>query len=235
MPRRLVSFLVLAAVLAAACIRLGFWQLSRLSQRKALNAVVMARLAEPLAPLTTLRADSSSRLRRASVSGTADFDHEVILAARSYQGSPGVYLFTPVHVAGTDTAVLVNRGWIYTPDGVNVDLKNWRESTTSFSGFVEILPVGRSGVPDGVLRRETRIARALDRPTVASLLPFPVSPLYLVATSPDTTKPIEQRVARLPPPSLDEGPHLSYAIQWFAFATIALVCGAIVAVRGRTL
>jgi surfeit locus 1 family protein len=28
---------------------------------------------------------------------------------------------------------------------------------------------------------------------------------------------------RLPPPSLDEGPHLNYAIQWFAFATIALV------------
>ena len=28
--------------------------------------------------------------------------------------------------------------------------------------------------------------------------------------------------ARLPLPPLDEGPHLSYAFQWFSFAAIAL-------------
>ena len=66
-----------------------------------------------------------------------------------------------------------------------------------------------------------------------SLLPYPVSPLYLVATVADTTKPVRERVARLPAPTLDEGPHLSYAIQWFAFAAIALIGGATVAVRER--
>jgi surfeit locus 1 family protein len=62
-----------------------------------------------------------------------------------------------------------------------------------------------------------------------------VFPLYLVATIPDTTRPQGERVARLPPPALDEGPHLSYAIQWFSFAAIALIGGAAVAVRNRTL
>ena len=28
---------------------------------------------------------------------------------------------------------------------------------------------------------------------------------------------------RVPPPPLDEGPHRSYAIQWFSFAIIAVV------------
>jgi cytochrome oxidase assembly protein ShyY1 len=28
---------------------------------------------------------------------------------------------------------------------------------------------------------------------------------------------------RVPPPPLDEGPHKSYAIQWFSFAIIAVV------------
>jgi surfeit locus 1 family protein len=28
---------------------------------------------------------------------------------------------------------------------------------------------------------------------------------------------------RVPPPPLGDGPHLSYALQWFAFATVALV------------
>jgi cytochrome oxidase assembly protein ShyY1 len=34
-------------------------------------------------------------------------------------------------------------------------------------------------------------------------------------------------------PTFDEGPHLSYAIQWFAFATIAVVGGAVLLLRDR--
>lgn len=235
MPRRLQVFLLLAVVLAAIFIRLGFWQLSRLGQRRARNRIVSAHLAEPIVPLRTLSTDSSSALRRASVNGTPDADREIVLAARSYQGSPGVYLFTPMRIAGTDTAELVNRGWIYAPDGASVDLKRWRESTTSFVGYTELMPVGNMAKPDGVLRPDARVARQLDLATVSSLLPYPVSRLYLVATEQDTTKPVAQRVARLPAPALDEGPHLSYALQWFAFAAIALIGGTAVAVRGRSL
>ena len=235
MPRRILTFLILAAVLAAGCIRLGFWQLSRLAQRRARNAVVSERLVKPIVPLVSLPPDSSSVLRRAMISGTPDFDHEIVLAARSFQGSPGVYLLTPMRIAGSDTAILVNRGWIYAPDGVSVDLRRWREAGTSFVGYAELFPRGRSSTPDGVLRHDSRIARELDLVTVNSLLPYPVSPLYLVATAQDTTKPVGERVARLPSPMLDEGPHLSYALQWFAFAAIALIGGAAVAIRSRTL
>lgn len=234
MPKRLWLFLLFAVIAAAGCIRLGFWQLSRLAQRRARNAVVSARLSEPMVPITTLHPDSFSVLRRAMLSGTPDFDHEIVLAARSYQGSPGVYLFTPLHIAGNDTAILVNRGWIYAPDGASVDLARWRETGTSFVGYAELIPQGRSNEPDGVLRRDARVARELNLVTVNSLLPYPVSPLYLVATDQDTTKPVAERVARLAAPALDEGPHLSYAFQWFAFAAIALIGGATVAVRGRT-
>lgn len=235
MSRRLIAFLVLAVVLAAAFIRLGFWQLSRLAQRRARNAVVAARLSQPQVPLASLPADSASVLRKAIVTGTPDFDHEVLLAARTYEGSPGVWLLTPVHVPGRDTAVLVNRGWIYAPDGVSVDVGRWREATTTFTGYAELLPPGIASKPDGVLRRDARVARQLDLATVQSLVPYPVSPLYLVATAPDTTRPQGERVARLAPPALDEGPHLSYAIQWFSFAAIALIGGTAVAVRHRTL
>ena len=186
-------------------------------------------------PLAALPADSVSRLRRASIAGAPDFDHEIVLAARTYQGSPGVDLFTPVRIPGSDTAVLVNRGWIYAPDGVSVDLRRWREAGTRFVGYAELLPRGSPSRSDGVLRPEARIARQLDFATVDKLLPYPVSALYLVATEADTTKPVGERVARLPPPTLDEGPHLGYAIQWFAFAAIALIGGTVVAVRNRTL
>lgn len=235
MPRRIATFLVLAVIFSALFIRLGFWQLSRLNQRRARNALVMRRLAQPDVSLGSLPSDSTSRLRRAEITGVPDFAHEIILAARSYQGSPGVYLFTPLRVPGRDTAILVNRGWVYAPDGVTVDLSKWQEHTTHFDGFAELLPDGNKSSAAGVLRRDARIVRELDYAAVTSLLPYPVSPVYLVATAQDSTTPAAQRVERLSTPALDEGPHLSYAIQWFAFAAIALVGGGVVAVRNRTL
>jgi surfeit locus 1 family protein len=38
---------------------------------------------------------------------------------------------------------------------------------------------------------------------------------------------------RVPAPALDEGPHMSYAIQWFAFATVAIVGGVAFVRAGR--
>jgi surfeit locus 1 family protein len=96
-----------------------------------------------------------------------------------------------------------------------------------------LLPLARSSARSGVLRQAQRIARQLDQVSISSLIPYPVSRLYLVATQQDTTIPVSQRVARLTPPPLDEGPHLSYAIQWFSFAAIALIGGAAVALRAR--
>lgn len=234
MPRRIITFVLLAIVFAAGCIRLGFWQLSRLSQRRARNAITAARLSQPIVPLASLTADSASWLRRARVSGTPDYDHEVVLAARTYEGSPGVHLLTPVRIAGHDTAFLVNRGWIYSPDGASVDTRRWREPDTTFVGYADVLPQGNRSPSVGVLRRDQRIARELDAASIGSLIPYPVSRLYLVATQQDTAIPVSQRVVRLSPPPLDEGPHLGYAVQWFSFAAIALIGAAAVAVRDRT-
>jgi cytochrome oxidase assembly protein ShyY1 len=38
---------------------------------------------------------------------------------------------------------------------------------------------------------------------------------------------------RLEVPALDEGPHLSYAIQWFFFAAVAVVGAGYVVAQGR--
>jgi surfeit locus 1 family protein len=49
-----------------------------------------------------------------------------------------------------------------------------------------------------------------------------VLPLYvqqLPRSRADSTRP----PARIGPPPLDNGPHLSYAIQWFSFAVIGVV------------
>jgi cytochrome oxidase assembly protein ShyY1 len=52
-----------------------------------------------------------------------------------------------------------------------------------------------------------------------------------VLEAPDTAHPAWPR--RLAAPALDDGPHLSYALQWFGFALIGLVGAGVVAHRAR--
>jgi len=215
-----LGLFALAAVIAAAIfVRLGIWQLNRLHQRRVLNALVMARAAWAPVDVRTVMGDSATaHYRHVTVTGSPDYDHELIWAARTHNGAPGVNLFTPVHVAGSDTAVLVDRGWVYSPDGATVPEARLRDRDTTFDGYVEEMePTGGRSYTD----RERTLARlGLDR--VRQTLPYPVAPLYVVALN-DSAQVAPEHIVRLSIPPLDEGPHLSYAIQWFSFAVVALV------------
>jgi cytochrome oxidase assembly protein ShyY1 len=85
-----------AIIAAAVCVRLGFWQLHRRTERKARNALIMSRLDSAAVDVSALPHDSAfARFRRARVTGMPDYEHELIFAARSYRGSPGVNFLTP--------------------------------------------------------------------------------------------------------------------------------------------
>jgi surfeit locus 1 family protein len=228
MSRRTYSLLALAGVAALICARLGVWQLSRLGERRALNAGVAARLRQPPVAPWQLPADTAAqRYRRVRLAGRAEYARELVLVNRSRDGSPGLHIVTPVRVAGRDTVVLVNRGWVYSGDGTQVDLARWREAdSVTVDGYVEI-PSRRPGPARLAARREVPAYRWLDPQDAARAVGAPVTPYYVVwAAPPGEEQPPPDRPVRVPPPALDEGSHLSYAIQWFSFATVAVVGGA---------
>lgn len=222
----------IALLFAALFVRLGFWQLERLRERQAYNAPVEARLREPAIELRDLPGDfEQARHRRVVVTGEYDYARELVLTLRSRQGSPGVNLLTPLKIQGSDTVVLVNRGWIYAADGVSADTRPWREANpVRAAGYVRLLETGGAGDA-----RTTGRPDAVRRPhlaTIAAMLPYPVATYYVVLTTPgndDTTTP-----PRVPPPALSEGSHLSYAVQWFTFALIAVGGVAILVLRLRS-
>lgn len=225
---RVKVFVVIAVLLAALFVRLGLWQLDRRHERQARNALITARLDSAEVDVTALPRDSATaRFRRVRVTGIADYEHELIYAARSYRGSPGVNLLTPIRIAGKDTAVLVNRGWVYAPDGVTVDETKWRERDSTLTGYVEELP---STAGASYASRPRVIAR-LSYDAVAKAVPYPVAPVYVVVLGDSAIAP--DRLARLTVPPLGEGPHLNYAIQWFAFALIALGGAGVVVKQSR--
>jgi len=227
--RRALTFMVFAIAVSAGCVRLGFWQLHRLSERRALNAMLAARLTGTPASVSELARDSATAaFRRATTSGTYDFSNELVLAARTRQGSPGVNIVTPLRPAGSDTAILVNRGWVYAPDAMTVDLSRWHERpAATVTGY--LLAVDGSGRGPVSAAMHGRVVRRLVRDSLAHRLPYPIAPFLIVATDSVVTAG-DSTPARLGEPVLDDGPHLGYALQWFAFALIGIV-GAVVVGR----
>ncbi len=230
-PRALI---LLAVVIAAFFTRLGFWQFSRLGERRALNAQLASRAVAPAVPIAGLPSDTAmAHYRRVRVDGTYDYSNEILLTLRSRDGSPGVNIVTPMRRQGNDTAVLVVRGWVYAPDGMTVDLSKWRESSeASGSGFVETFPPPRVGERSSPTH--SNAYRWLDRAELQKRFRYTLAPFYVVLTAgPDAAESVPPSLPppdsdttappRLSVPPMDEGPHKDYAIQWFSFAAISII------------
>ena len=207
MQRRDLGLAVAAVLVAGLCVAGGIWQLNRLAARRARNAALAARLAlPPLRVQSDITADSA-RQRRVVAHGIYDFSAERTWPGRSFEGTPGVALVTPLRLSG-GSAVLVDRGWVPSPDAFHVDHALYRElDTVTVTGIALIPPRGRGDV------------------AVVGFLPFVIQL--------ETPTPARGLPRRWPPSAFDNGPHLAYAVQWFSFALIALVGTAVLIRKGR--
>jgi surfeit locus 1 family protein len=211
---------ILAISLAIVFMFLGFWQIRRLQERQSANAILAARRYAPEVGLDSLPSDTTAaHFRRVHLRGIYDHGQEIIYTLRGRNGSPGVNILTPLLRLNKDTAVLVNRGWVYSADGTTIDTQPWQEADTlNGHGFVETFPT--KGPFQAPSPARPRSFRRLDRSALTKIFPYPIANYYVVLTDSATSPSAPPRVE---PASLDEGPHRNYAIQWFSFAAIAIV------------
>lgn len=231
---RWILFHVMVVVLAVTMVNLAFWQLRRLDERRQQNRDVRDRGAlsiEPVDALVTagppMGGHQDIEWRRVSAAGTYDVAHQVLVRDRSQGGQAGFHVLTPLVTAG-GPALVVNRGFVPFGNG-HPDIPTPPSGSVSVVGRVRPTQV-RSGLgprdpANGVL---TDLARA-DLARYQQQLPYPIYPVYveLLSSVPATTTDFP---ALIPPPALDEGPHLSYAVQWFIFSAMAVI-GWVVIVR----
>lgn len=223
MNRRIVIFGLFTFAAAAICVRLGIWQLHRLDERRSKNADVYARGAMAPLPMSALHSadTAATHWRRVRVHGVADYDAEMVQGLRSQAGAPGVYLLTPIRPLEPgwgDTAIVLLRGYVYSADARTVDRDKAREGDTiSIDAIVTSFPPAQPVA----IRSPTdpRVLRLLNYDTLSAMMQRPLAPVVLLAVG-DTVPRDMVRPARVPPPSLSEGAHKSYAVQWFAFATV---------------
>ena len=143
------AFVAVVLAVTAVFVRLGVWQLDRLEERRAENRRARERLRRPPLALglpavgagrpdardtavLSLRTDSMDR-RRVVLRGRFDYGREVVLAPRSFGGTPGVYLLTPL-VVGDSAAVPVLRGSMPAPDGFHAALGKARPAWARGAG-----------------------------------------------------------------------------------------------------
>ena len=220
----LTTLLVLAG--SALCVRLGIWQLDRLSQRRAFNAHYLSVRAEP--PLDLSRAPgqdlASLEYREAFAQGHYDFEHQVALRNQYNGNEYGYHLLTPLVLDG-GTAILVDRGWI--PAEGNDNPSSWRSYDEPGDVKVTgILRLGQAraemgGLADPTLtpaQTELEIWNSVNLERIGEQVPYKLLPVYL---QPDPqTSDVTPPIAFQPEVEISEGPHAGYAGQWFIFAAL---------------
>lgn len=223
-----VWLLAAIPVIVVGMTALGFWQLSRLQDRRARNALLSTRLAE--APVAVTPALIGADLavwdnRPALARGVFDPAQEIIWRNQARNGAPGVHVITPLRLADGQSAILVDRGWIpYTqaepaaravyaaPPDIVVITGVLRLPALRNFDFLPADPPLSAALP------RVDAWYWLDITQIQVQVPYPVLPWVLAQTSPPAGAP-----APVPDYSVDlsDGPHFLYALQWFAFAAIA--------------
>ena len=221
LDRRDWAGLVGALLLATGCVALGVWQLDRLRQRRARNASLATIYALAPLELREMLPLDAVRDRRVRVRGVYDYTHERLAHGRSYEGVPGVDLVTPLRLA-SGGAVLVDRGWAPSPDGYHLDHGAYREAdSAAVVGLGLTAPRWRGDV---------------DPARLGDSLPYRLAPFVVqqLPDSPWSRPPVATGNVprRWTMPELSDGPHLSYAVQWFSFAVI-IVVGSLALIRTR--
>lgn len=221
---RWIAFHLLCLAGVIAMIMLSFWQFDRLAERKDFNRDVRSRSDAPIVDLTELDLQDPSDVewRAAAATGTYLPAEQILVLNRSQDGRAGVNVVTPLRL--DDGRILaVTRGFIGLAE----------TPPPAPSGDVEVVGVlrasdrRRAGQPTEAEGRLTEMFRLdldrLDDQIDGDVLDVSLS---MLASRPDD----DPMLRPVPPPSLSEGSHLSYAIQWLIFAT-CVVIGWTLAVR----
>ena len=230
-PKWLLFHAVVAAGIIAMVVA-GFWQIARLGERKEFNDLVFERSQSEAVELRSVleRLDDGSLSEADAewlpviVRGTYLSD-QVLEFNNSQGGRAGDNVLTAMVTNDGDT-VVVNRGFI----PLGIDVPDAPRTEVEGLGYIRSSEVReRGGLTDADDGAPLAEIRRIDVPRLARQLPGDVAPVYvqLIAADPGIEVGDPEPVVL---PELSNGPHLSYAIQWFVFA-LCVAIGWVLAVR----
>jgi cytochrome oxidase assembly protein ShyY1 len=225
-PRWIVVHLgVLALVILMSY--LAFWQLSRLDQKKSFNATLTAHSTAPVLKVEDIVSTDIEAIewRRVELSGSYMSDKIVTVINRSQNGAAGYDVLVPFRTT-TNQTFLVNKGFMQ----LSMPLPTLRTTPLTVLGYIrDTQSRGTLGAIDST-DAAVREFQRFDIPLISERLGVDTPPLFVQLRN-ELPAPTEQWPAPVSLPELNEGTHLSYAVQWFFFALTALVAWVVVVRR----
>ena len=107
-----ILLLVLALVLVAIMIKLGYWQLDRSAFKAEREMEISQRLEHPVKQMPLIQLDSQQwRYYQVNIKGQYLPDLGFLVDNVVHESVVGVSVVTPFEITGSDYLILVNRGW----------------------------------------------------------------------------------------------------------------------------
>ncbi len=210
-------------------IKLGFWQYNKAEQKKALQATYEKYgQSPPLKLPAVIDKPEEWRYRPVAVSGVYLPQYQFFLDNQVEGEAVGYHVITPLQMEGTETVVLIDRGWITarddhsevphveTPSGKqDVIGKVWLPSARFYT------LAKADALADPKLAQEWQaVWQNMDMSRYAKLVPFKTLP---VAIRLDAASKAGGFVRNWVLPDDRVATNVSYAYQWFGFAVAAVI------------
>lgn len=223
---RWAGYFALVVVFAIASCLLGNWQFERRAEaRIAIDLVAANYELEPEAVdqvLPSLDAfDAGQQWTPVLLEGRYLIDDELLVRNRPYSGHPGFEVLTPLQLKD-GTIFIVNRGW------VSVGSKQDAPDLVPAAPEGEVTVVARLKAGEPVLEGRgapagTNQIATINLEQVGERLGSDA--VYTGAFGLVASQDPEPASTPITPlkPEPDEGPHLSYALQWYVFALLAFI------------
>ena len=209
---------LIAILLIIGCLWASQWQFHRGQDRSARNATIEERMDIKAVDLDTVKSSvKENEWRVITTSGTFDADQQILLRNRYFEGKYGYAVLTRFTTEDGDS-IWVDRGWVAAgasatvapvtspvPAGIVSITARLRLDSSLPSGSFFALPLDRDDDLVSKLNAQSGLASEnyyLD--LISGSLPS------LTPTAPAEI------------PSLSDGPHLAYAVQWILFAGLVV-------------
>ena len=216
--KRAILKSLVAILLIAGCLWASQWQFHRGEDRSARNATIESRIDIPAVDLVTVKSRvKENEWRAITTTGTFDSKEQILLRNRYFEGKYGYAVLTRFTTAEGD-AIWVDRGWVaagasatvapetpQVPTGIVSITARLRLDSSLPSGSFFALPINRGENLVSKLNAQSGLASEnyyLDLISGSDPLLTPIAPAEI--------------------PSLSDGPHLAYAVQWILFAGLVI-------------
>lgn len=206
----------------ALFIYLGLWQSGKgdrleadLAQRAARHQLGNVQVGATLV--------NAEQLQSAPISVTGEYEPQwqVFLDNRQENDMPGVQVITPLKIDGSDTRILINRGWVGWAHGRQVmPVVATPKGKVQLHGLAFVPSTKKFFLMPEHPDESSKLWERLDLVRFEKLIAHPLQPVVLLQNGDDS---VDGLVRHWPAPENKVAMHRGYAFQWFGMAGALLV------------